>query len=74
MSGVDSVDLDFFRVSATAVEDARLLRLVRVLESLINRVRGNQSAVAPVSFTIFAHLTVSDLMNAANCSGVDGAG
>lgn len=33
MAGVTSIGLDFFQVSKTAIEDARLIRLIRVLEN-----------------------------------------
>ena len=32
MKGVDAIGLDFFRVSLNALKDARLVRLIRVLE------------------------------------------
>jgi hypothetical protein len=69
MRGVDAIGLDFFRVSLNALKDARLIRLIRVLEddsqtaSFWYLLRTNQPLIKKAAKA--SHLDLIDLLDIA---------
>jgi hypothetical protein len=61
MKGVDAIGLDFFRVALNALKDARLIRLIRILED------DSQTA----SFWYLLKSNASLLTRAASAAGLD---